>query len=363
MNNNNNYPSQTSTSSKRLRWRLVFFVLFISLITAFILSISLGSVNIPLRNVFEILFRNSSDRETWKSIIINFRLPKALTAVMAGAALSVSGLQMQTLFRNPLADPYVLGISSGASLGVAIAVLSSGLVGTNLLLANVPFLQGLGVVAAASSGALVVFGIVMLVSKKIQHMVTLLVLGLMIGYTTGAVVNILVYFSIPEKLQAFINWTFGSFGGVTWEQMRVLFPVFTLGLLIVQLNIKALNALLLGENYAKSMGLNINMARMSIIGSTSLLAGAITAFCGPIGFLGVAVPHLARSLLNTSDHRILLPSTTLLGAILALLFDLIAQMPGNTFTLPLNAVTALVGAPIIIWVIMGKRNNKIKITT
>ena len=333
----------------------MFIVLIVILVLAFFSSIALGSVNIPIDNILKILTGNQATRDTWRIIVLNFRLPKALTAMMAGAALAVGGLQMQTLFRNPLADPYILGISSGASLGVAIVVLSTGEVGTSLLLANVLFLQGLGIVLTASIGAVIISGIVLLVSRKIQNMVTILVLGLMFGYTTGAIVNILVFFSIPERLQAFINWTFGSFGGVTWDQMSVLAPVVIIGLIIAQLTSKPLNALLLGENYARSMGLNIRKARLLVICSTSLLAGAITAFCGPIGFLGIAVPHLARGLFNTSDHRILLPAVTILGAILALTFDLIAQMPGGTFTLPLNAVTALVGAPIVIWVILRKR--------
>jgi len=335
---------------------MTFAALLVALVLAFLASIALGSVKIPIDNVLRILTGNPADRETWRVIVQNFRLPKALTAILAGAALSVSGAQMQTLFRNPLADPYILGISSGASLGVAVVVLSSGTVGTALFLSNVPLLQGLEIVVASSLGAVVVFGLVLLVSRQVRNLATLLVLGLMIGYTTGAIVSILIYFSIPEKIQAYLNWSFGSFGGVTWQQMRVFAPVVSLGLLVAQLNAKSLNAFLLGENYARSMGLNIKHARMLIISSTSVLAGAVTAFCGPIAFLGVAVPHLARNLLNTSDHRILLPATTLLGAILALVFDLIAQMPGGTFVLPLNAVTALVGAPIIIWVILSKRN-------
>ncbi len=343
-------------TSQMIRWRTIFIILCVSLIICFMASIALGSVKIPLDNVLQIIFKGTSDRATWRIIVQSFRLPKAITAVLAGAGLAVSGAQMQTLFRNPLADPSALGISSGASLGVAIVILAEGMVGTTMLLSNIPFLQGLGVVLSASLGAGIVFVIVLMLSRKVRNMVTLLVLGLMIGYTTSAIVSMLVFFSAPLKIQAYINWTFGSFGGVTWQQMQVFAPVVIIGLIIAQVNVKSLNALLLGENYARSMGLNIKQARFWIIGSTSLLAGTITAFCGPIGFLGIAVPHLARNLLNTSDHHLLIPATTLLGAIMALICDLIAQLPGGTFVLPLNAVTALVGAPIVIWVILKNRN-------
>jgi len=345
------------------RLGIMFLPLSLVLILAFIGSIAFGSVSIPLASVLRVLSGFHIDTESWRVILLDFRVPKALTAVMAGAALGVGGLQMQTLFRNPLADPFILGISSGASLGVAIAVLAVGSVGTSLLLPNMGFLQGLGVTLAASVGASVAFAFVVLVSQKVRHLVTLLVLGLMLGYTTGAIVSILVYFSIPERVQTFLNWTFGSFGGVTWNQMRILAPVVILGLMISQACAKPLNGLLLGEDYARSMGLDVRHARMWVMGSTSLLAGAITAFCGPIVFLGVAVPHLARSLFNTADHIVLLPAVMMLGGSMALILDLVAQMPGGSFTLPLNAVTSLVGAPIVIWVVLRNRNFRSDLAT
>ena len=288
-------------------------------------------------------------------LFIRFDCPRRLPAVLAGAALSVSGLQMQTLFRNPLADPFVLGISAGASLGVAIVVLTVGAVGSALI-AGLGFLGDLGLAVAAIIGAAAVLGCVLLVSRHVQSVMTLLILGLMFGYATGAFVSILIYFSVPEQIQSYILWTFGSFGSVTWRQMPVLISAIFVGLLLAFLCIKPLNALLLGENYARSMGLNVKRIRLWILVSASILAGATTAFCGPIAFLGLAVPHLCRSLLHTSDHRVLMPAVTCLGATLALLSDLIAHLPGSQFVLPLNAVTSLIGAPIVIWFILHRKN-------
>ena len=275
--------------------------------------------------------------------------------MLAGAALSVSGLQMQTLFRNPLADPFVLGISAGASLGVAIVVLTVGSVGS-VLIAGLGLMGDLSLAVAAIMGAAAVLGCVLLVSRSVQSVMTLLILGLMFGYATGAFVSILIYFSVPEQIQSYILWTFGSFGSVTWRQMPVLICAISLGLLLAFLCIKPLNALLLGENYARSMGLNVKRIRLWVLISASVLAGATTAFCGPIAFLGLAVPHLCRSLLHTSDHRVLMPAVTCLGATLALLSDLIAHLPGSQFVLPLNAVTSLIGAPIVIWFILHRKN-------
>ncbi len=325
------------------------------LLVAFVLSLSLGSVRIPFGDIVSVLFGGEGTRPAWTTIVYTIRLPKALTAVLAGAALSVSGLQMQTLFRNPLADPFVLGINAGASLGVAIVVLAFGSVGSALL-AGLGVLGDLSLAFAASLGAAVVLGSVLLISRKVQSVMTLLILGLMFGYATGAFVSVLLYFSIPEQIQAFIIWTFGSFGGVTWRQMVVLAPAIALGLIFAFLMVKPLNALLLGENYARSMGVPVQRVRIWTLSGASILAGVTTAFCGPIAFLGLAVPHLCRSLLNTSDHRLLMPAVTLLGATIALLADLIARLPGSQATLPLNAVTSLVGAPVVIWVILRRQN-------
>jgi iron complex transport system permease protein len=349
-------PPQTESRSwpkLGLRWAAVSTLLLI-LIALFLLSLTLGSVPIPLRQILVILLGGEADKATWTTIVYAFRLPKAITAVLAGAALSVSGLQMQTMFRNPLAGPFILGINSGASLGVALVVLTVGVTGTTLL-AGLGLLSGFGVVIAASLGAGLVLLLVLFLSRYVDTM-TLLILGLMFGYITGALVSLLLYFSNPERIQAYISWTFGSFGGVTWGQLQVMIPAVVGGLLLAWLSAKSLNALLLGETYARSLGLNVQRAQAVIVLGTAVLAGTITAFCGPIIFIGVAVPHICRMMFHTADHRILIPAVVLMGAIVALLADLIAQVPGSQVVLPLNAVMALLGVPVVIWVILRRRN-------
>ncbi len=337
---------------------LVLVGLVAGLVGMFLLSLATGSVSIPLDQILVILLGGQPERATWASIVLNFRLPKALTATLAGAALAVGGLQMQTLFRNPLADPFVLGVSSGASLGVALVVLSVGMSASASLLAVAGFLSNVSLVLAACVGAAAVLLAVLLLARYVQHSVTLLILGLMIGYLTSGMVSLLLYFSIADQIQAYIAWTFGSFGGVTWSQMRVLAPLVVLGLLLAAGLSKSLNALLLGEAYAHSMGLPVKRARFWIISSTAMLAGAVTAFCGPIAFLGIAVPHFCRSLFGTSDHRILMPAVMLMGAICALVADLIAQLPGSDTVLPLNAVMSLIGAPVVVWIILRRNQGK-----
>ncbi len=347
--------------SSSVRWprlavrRSLLLILLLGLLAAFLLSMTIGSVSIPLTDIVRILFGGEGTRATWTTIVLDFRLPKALAAMLAGAALGVSGLQMQTLFRNPLADPFVLGISSGASLGVALVVLSLGTTGATLL-AGIGIAGDFGLTVAAILGSAFALLLVMVVAARVQSVMTLLILGLMFGYAVSALVSLLMYFSITERVQAYINWTFGSFGGVTWKQMPIFIPILLVGLAAAFVLSKPLNALLLGEAYARSMGMNIRRARLAIIVSTALLAGAVTAFCGPIGFLGIAIPHLCRSIFGTSDHRTLIPATILLGGIVALIADLIAQAPGSQIVLPLNAVTALLGAPVVIWVILRRRN-------
>ncbi len=329
-------------------------------LAAFMLSLAVGSVRIPLDEIVAVLLGGDASKPAWATIVLKFRLPKALTAMLAGAALSVSGLQMQTLFRNPLAGPFVLGISSGASLGVALTVLLAGVAvglgGSTTLLAGISLAGDTSLALSAIVGSGLVLLLVMSVARKVQSGMTLLILGLMFGYTTSALVSVLIYFSVVERIQAYISWTFGSFGGVTWRQLQVMAPAILLGLAGGHLLMKPLNALLLGETYALSLGLNVRRVRLGIIGSSAILAGVVTAFCGPIGFLGIAVPHLCRSLLHTSDHRLLLPAVTFMGATLALGADIVAGLPGSQLTLPLNAVTALLGAPVVIWVILRQRN-------
>ena len=333
----------------------IVVLLIVILVVAFILSLTLGSVRIPPEQVLRILTGGEPDKASWTDVIFKFRLPKAVTAMLVGAALSVAGLQMQTLFRNPLADPFILGVSSGASLGVALVVLGTGAGSTLSFITGMSAFGDLSLAIAASLGSGLVLGAVLIVSRRVQNTLTLLILGLMFGYLTNAIVSLLIYFSQPERVQAFSLWAAGSFGGVTWNQMRVFSPVILSGLLISYVMIKPLNALLLGDEYARSLGLNVRRARFWIILSASLLAGVSTAFCGPVWFVGVAVPHVARSLLNTADHRSLLPASMLMGASFALVADVIAQSPGSQYVLPLNVVMSLFGVPIILWVILRQK--------
>ena len=349
--------------NKFLLWKfinkkyLIFSILLLCLILAFLLDLGFGAVNIPIHEVMNILLGQEAEKTTWTNIILKFRLPKALTATLAGAALGVSGLQMQTLFKNPLAGPFVLGISSGASLGVALILLTAS-VTVPTLLTDLGMIGDFSLVIAASFGAASVLGLMLVVSRRVQDTMTLLILGLLFGYATSAMVSILLQFSSQERIQSYIMWTFGSFTGVTWQQLAILTPVICVGLLIAVLQSKSLNALLLGESYARSLGLTVQKTRFSVISSASILAGAITAFCGPIAFLGVAIPHLCRSLFNTSDHRILSPSVIIMGAILALFADLVSQILINQMVLPLNAITALIGTPVVTWVILQRNSRK-----
>ncbi len=292
----------------------------------------------------------------WVNIIYKIRLPKAITALLAGAALSVGGLQMQTLFRNPLAGPSVLGVTAGASLGVAIVMLSSGTVTSLYAIQQLAQASGWIIVLASTLGAAVVLLLILLVSFRVNDNIVLLIVGIMIGNVTLSLVSIWQYFSAPEQVKDYLLWTFGSLSGVTPAHLSILIPLVLAGLVLVFFSAKWLNGMLLGENYARSLGLPVGRARILIIVTTSLLAGSITGFCGPIGFVGIAVPHLTRSLLNTSDHRMLVPGTCLVGATVMLFCDMIAQLPGYTTTLPINAVTALIGSPVVIWIIMQRRN-------
>lgn len=318
---------------------------------SFLVNISLGSVSIPLKEIFNSLF-GTIENQSWQYIILNFRLPKAITAILVGSGLGISGLLMQTLFRNPLAGPFVLGISSGASLGVALVILGAGTFGGFL---SMFLMSKWSIVIAASLGSLLVLLAVLAMSIKVRDTMAILIIGLMFGSITSAVVSVLSYFSSAEKLQQYIFWGFGSLGNLSWHELLVFFCIYALGLLLSVTSIKALNTLLLGENYAKSLGLNIKQSRLVIIFATSLLAGTITAFAGPIAFIGLAIPHMVRQVFNTSNHKILLPAVFLLGAIVMLICDSIAQLPHSDFTLPINAITSLIGAPVVIWLLVRKR--------
>lgn len=339
------------------KWRLLV-ILILAVIVLMLLDLGLGSVRIPMADVARILVGGTVDNEAWQAIILKIRLPRTITAVLVGAALSVGGLQMQTLFRNPLAGPSVLGITAGASLGVAAVMLAAGSATTAFTISSLGVGGSWLIVIAASIGAALVLLAILAISYRIRDNVVMLIVGIMVANITIAIVSIWQYFSNPEQMQEYILWTFGSLGGVTTSQLQVLGLIVGLGILMTFALSKTLNALLLGEDYAQSMGLNIRKSRFAIIGVTSILAGAITGFCGPIGFVGIAVPHLTRSFLNTSDHRILIPSCVLVGAILMLVCDIISQVPGSNTVLPVNAITAMIGSPIVIWIIVKRRNLK-----
>ncbi len=336
-----------------MRNTILFCILVLSLVGCFLVVLFTGNVRIPFPDVMGILFTGQHSTEGWVTIIREFRLPKAATSVLAGMALSVSGLQMQTVFRNPLAGPYVLGISAGASLGVAIMIMGlSGIAAGS----SIGMASNWMIVLAAFLGASAVLLLIFMVSLRIKDVMTILILGIMFGSITSSFINVLQYFSNENLLKTFTIWTMGSLNGVTVSQLKILAPCVLTGLAVSLISVKALNAMLLGENYARSLGVNIIAWRLMIFFSTGLLAGSVTAFCGPIGFIGIAVPHICRILFRTADQRILLIACMLVGAIVLLMSDLLSQLPGNGIMLPINSVTAFIGIPVIIWIIV--RNHK-----
>lgn len=332
-------------------YKTTFLLFLILLVVLWFLNISLGSVSIPLKDVITSVFNGEASKDTWRTIIINYRIPKAITAILVGSGLSISGLLMQTLFRNPLAGPFVLGISSGASLGVAILILGSSLIGGISAFAFSSFSMAI----AASLGAFLVLSAVLIAANRVRNTMSILIIGLMFGSITSAIISVLAYFSSAEQLQQFIFWGFGSLGNLSWNELKIFTLIFILGSSLLILIIKPLNSLLLGENYAKSLGINIKKTRNIILIITSILTGVITAFSGPIAFVGLAVPHLTKLIFNTSNHKILLPAVAICGAILMLIADMIAQLPTSEFTLPINAITSLFGAPIVIWLLIRKK--------
>jgi iron complex transport system permease protein len=317
----------------------------------FFLQLLLGSVAIPATDVFQILLGRYTGNEAWANIVIESRLPAALSAILAGAGLSVSGLQMQTLFRNPVAGPYVLGISSGASLGVALFIMAASVFGVREL----HLLGSWGIILAAAAGAVLIFLFNFVISYRLSDVVAILIIGLMIGGGISAFIEIMQAFTSNEALKNYVLWTFGSFRYISLTQVLYLSVVVVAGILFSYLLTKPLNLLLLGDTYAVSSGLNIRNAKVLIVLCTSLLAGSITAFCGPVGFVGLAVPHLARSLFKTADHKLLTPASVLLGAVICGLCNVIASTPGSDNILPINAVTSLLGAPVVIWIIIRQR--------
>jgi iron complex transport system permease protein len=318
----------------------------------FLLNISLGTINIPIKDIYQSLIYGSCSKVSWNYIILDYRLPKAIVAILIGIGLSISGLLMQTLFRNPLAGPYVLGLSSGASLGVAVVIL-----GTSLLPVSLSefFLTSFGIIIASSLGSFIVLLSVLVIAKRLRDTMAILIVGLMFGSLTSAIVGSLTYFSSAEQLQKFTFWSLGNLGNLTWNSIMILTSCITFGIVLSVLSIKPLNALLLGENYAKSLGINYKKTKYIIIFATSILAGSITAFVGPIAFVGLAVPHIAKLVFQTSNHKILFWSTLLFGAIIMLICDSLTQIPGTEIILPINAITSIFGAPIVIWLLVKKR--------
>ena len=330
----------------------LLIILAVVLVVTLVLDIAIGSKIFSIREVLSALFNRTDNDVT--SVIYTFRIPRALTAAIAGIALSVSGLQMQTVFRNPLAGPYVLGISSGASLGVAILILGFSSI---FSIIGLSLVGNWALVIAAWIGSGIVLVIIMIVSARVRDIMTVLIIGIMIGGAISAIVAILQYFSSESMLKAFIIWTMGSLGNLTWNQLFVLMLSVLIGLIIAVVSVKRLNALLLGEEYARTMGLNIQTTRILVFISTSILAGSVTAFCGPIAFLGIAVPHITRLVFNCSSHNYLIPGTIIIGAILLLVSDIISQLPGSDSVLPINSITALIGIPVMIWIVL--RRNKL----
>ena len=316
------------------------------------INVSLGSVHIPVEEVFSAIFGGDTSKESWSYIVWNYRIPKALTAILVGCGLSLCGLLMQTLFRNPLAGPFVLGISSGASLGAALLIMGSSLIGG---LFSYGLISDVSLALASSLGSFLVLLIVVVVASRVKDSMALLIIGLMFGSITAALVTVISYFTSAEQLQQYIYWSFGTVGNLSWLQLLLLTAATIIGIVMSIFSIKSLNALLLGEQYAISMGVPIKQSRYVIIIATGLLAGAVTAFAGPIAFIGLAVPHLTRQVFNTTDHRILVPAVLIYGAILLLLCDTVAQLPSSAYVLPINAITSIIGAPVVIWLLVRKK--------
>lgn len=337
---------------------ILLTVIFLTIILFFFLNLLLGTISIPLHSIWNIVWGIGKEPDIWHNIIWKTRFPQTLTALVAGAGLAISGLQMQTVFRNPLAGPSELGISSGASLGVALMILLSGSIG-GVVLSKVGFFGEIAVSVAAIIGAMAVMSIIIAISQRIRGNVILLIIGVMIGYIATAIIGVLKFFSNDEDVRAYVIWGLGSFSKVSGNQVYTFMGIMLVLIPISFLLIKTLNLMLLGEGYARSLGLNIKQARLYTIISSCLLTAIVTAYCGPIVFLGLAVPHLCRTIFRTSDHRILMPAVMLTGASLALLCNLIARMPGYEGALPINSVTALIGAPIVISVLFSKRKNEI----
>lgn len=329
-------------------WLILLSALLVGL---FLTNISVGSVQIPVADTLKVLTGREPANPVWADIIFDFRLTKALTCLLAGGALALGGLLMQTLFRNPLAGPDVLGLSSGASLAVAVVLMAGGGIAV--------FSKSFTLALAACAGCAGIFIIVLAIATRIRDNVSLLIIGLMIGAATSSIVSVLQFLSRAEDQQYYLVWTFGSISNLNWTEILTLTIALLIGFVLALRSIKSLNAWLLGDNYAASLGVNLKSARLTIIIATCILTGAVTAFCGPIAFVGLAVPHLTRLVIDTSNHKILIPAVVLTGGSVMLLCDILCRFPGSDFILPINAITALIGAPVVIWVIM--RSKKIRV--
>ncbi|MGO4911862.1 iron chelate uptake ABC transporter family permease subunit [Leeuwenhoekiella sp. W20_SRS_FM14] len=328
-----------------------FGLLVLLLFALFLVNIALGSVHIPIEAIFKIILGDERVKSAWTYIIIDYRIPKAIAAILTGSGLAIAGLMMQTLFKNPLAGPFVLGISSGASLGVAFLILGGSALGLSAIIAPGSW----GTILAASIGSFAVLSVVLLVASRVRDAMALLIIGLMFGSLTSAVVSILAYFSPAEELQRYMFWSFGSLGDISWSALGILTICYTISIVLAFTICKSLNSLLLGDLYAQSIGVSLQKSRFIILIATSILAGSLTAFLGPIAFVGLAVPHLVRQWFTASNHWVLMPACLLGGAVLMLICDTLAQMPGLEFTLPINSITSIIGAPVVIWLLIRKK--------
>lgn len=353
--------TDTATGESRIKLpsqaRLFLFpILIILLIVVFLMELGIGSVSIPVSGIIEALSGSSNANTTWSTIILELRLPRTLAALLGGAALGAAGLQLQTLFKNPLAGPWALGLTAGAQLGVALVVTTTAIVGSSFL-ENFEFLSNLSIVVGAMLGCLMVLLLIVAVSKRVST-ITLLIFGLMLGYLAQGLISVILHFTNQSQTRIFAGWNDGSFAGVYWEHFPVLVPMVLTGLIGGWLMAKPLNAFLLGENYARSLGMSIKRTRLVTLSCAVLLAGPVTAYCGPVLFLGLIIPHMARGIFNTSDHKVLMPAVILLGAIVAQAADLFVHLPWDKHFLHLNAVNALIGAPVVMWVIL--KNKKMR---
>ncbi len=340
-----------------MRW-LLLATLLAGVMVLFLMELTMGTVRIPLPDVVAILFGREVADASWSNIVLRFRLPKALTAMCAGAAFAAAGLQMQTMFRNPLAGPWILGVTAGAKLGVGIIVVAAGAAGSKFIASPMLGVIGnLGMAGGACLGAALVFGAILFLSRRVSA-VTLLIVGLMFGFLADGLLDFILYFSTYAHYQMFHAWTHESFSGLTWNQIRALVAVTLAGLAVALLSVKALNALLLGERYAHSMGESVGRARFLCMAGTVGMSATVTAFCGPIMFLDLAVPHLCRGLFNTSDHRTLMPGVILMGAALALAGDVIINQPGMYKALHVNAINTMIGVPVVLWIIFRRKQMR-----